>query len=548
MTPSPPAGAGPVTSTGPTTLVLVCDDLSVGLDLGSLTRRLEVGVGVAVETIADLCGHPSEVGCVAAADATRLVLAVCRPLDGDIEWQRRMRERGIDPLAVSVVPFGSTDAAGRKSESTIATATLRIRAGIARALASDGASAADGAGPVVPRLATFAQRISRRGLLTVPPIRYQPVATLDAGRCAAASGCRICADSCPLGALSVTPGTAVIDRGRCEACGLCAAECPVDAIDVPGHTREQLAAEIITLLTADPGAPIPPRALLFRGRCADSTSGEGAAGAWLPVDVPCAGALTAALLLGSLALGASAVAAVGCGTGCRFNGHERIENTVRYCRALLDTLGIPSDRVRLLDARTALPEELIPGGADTFPPEPPHEPDERSELLSSAAPAILALAAAAGVAAAEPLTHPHSPLGLVDVDRAACTACGACAWACPTGALTFDGDGGDIALHFDPAQCPGCGLCTPHCPEFARDAITVRATVDLGALRAGRQTLISDRASLCERCGEPVGPSALLARLEEQLRDSANPAVIAAITRRCVACRGFGAPVSRPPA
>jgi ferredoxin len=54
---------------------------------------------------------------------------------------------------------------------------------------------------------------------------------------------------------------------------------------------------------------------------------------------------------------------------------------------------------------------------------------------------------------------------------AACTACGACARACPTGALTLARDARpSFALSFASPACMGCGICQPVC---AAGAITL---------------------------------------------------------------------------
>jgi ferredoxin len=43
------------------------------------------------------------------------------------------------------------------------------------------------------------------------------------------TGCEICLDRCPVGALAVEE-FAQVDREKCLGCGLCASVCPTDAI------------------------------------------------------------------------------------------------------------------------------------------------------------------------------------------------------------------------------------------------------------------------------------------------------------------------------
>lgn len=43
-------------------------------------------------------------------------------------------------------------------------------------------------------------------------------------------GCGACAGSCPVGAISMDSGVAVIDPDTCISCGSCAGQCPVGTI------------------------------------------------------------------------------------------------------------------------------------------------------------------------------------------------------------------------------------------------------------------------------------------------------------------------------
>ncbi|MDR3151694.1 MAG: 4Fe-4S binding protein [Holosporaceae bacterium] len=43
--------------------------------------------------------------------------------------------------------------------------------------------------------------------------------------------CRSCTEVCPVGAVTIKDGVAVIDDSLCLNCGCCAAACPVKAIE-----------------------------------------------------------------------------------------------------------------------------------------------------------------------------------------------------------------------------------------------------------------------------------------------------------------------------
>jgi heterodisulfide reductase subunit A len=94
--------------------------------------------------------------------------------------------------------------------------------------------------------AAAAARVLNRigsGEIALEPVR----ATVDAARC---SGCRICNDLCPFGAINFLGDQAVteINHALCQGCGTCVAACPAGAISGTVFSNEQVMAQIEGLL------------------------------------------------------------------------------------------------------------------------------------------------------------------------------------------------------------------------------------------------------------------------------------------------------------
>jgi len=43
----------------------------------------------------------------------------------------------------------------------------------------------------------------------------------------------LCVDACPVEAITIVDGLAVIDEDLCTECGLCVEECPTGALELP---------------------------------------------------------------------------------------------------------------------------------------------------------------------------------------------------------------------------------------------------------------------------------------------------------------------------
>lgn len=89
-----------------------------------------------------------------------------------------------------------------------------------------------------------------------------------------------------------------------------------------------------------------------------------------------------------------------------------------------------------------------------------------------------------------------------------CSACAACANACPTGALTFNKDieGKRFSLRFDAKQCIDCSICVHVCSV---SAIEIRPESSIGNIFSHEATiLLEGNLTKCERCGAAMAARA----------------------------------------
>ena len=296
------------------------------------------------------------------------------------------------------------------------------------------------------------------------------------------AACRRCVDACPAGALELDEGLQ-IDVDRCVQCGTCAAVCPTGALEFCGPSDTKLLGSLIETLT--PGA-----ALVFG---CDRNGASGAHPRGGVVAVPCIGRIDESLLLGTIALGASAVYLLdeGCARCPHAGGAQVAREVVVRANRLLAALGRPQ-------AIAVLPWEQLPdearltvtGGSAAV---------SRRELLRR----VMFGAAAAGGEAmngSPSIAAPESPrpgsgvLPVVVPEKRAlllwalrklqpppdakldaedlvaqvifspeCTVCGMCAQFCPTGALFTMQRDGRQGVAYLASRCVDCNLCIDVC-------------------------------------------------------------------------------------
>lgn len=338
--------------------------------------------------------------------------------------------------------------------------------------------------------------------------------------------CRACIDECPVGALHVDD-TIRLDVETCIACGACAHVCPVGAFEARGETQQVLrcAARVrdqgaIALLCAEH----PP---IDRGvRPVDAAI----------VTEGCLAALGPSAYAGLAALGITQIDVYldACASCPLAPACASIERTLDKARAALrpwlaaDQIAAATDIANTAEkpwaiylageppvARRRLLNPLSASDANATldalsvdaieQPGPKRLPRERLRLL-------LALGQ---LPPAEHMLCPAPQGGQAFLRIGAdegCTACGACAKACPTGAiaLAVDDDAQTFQLSHLAAACTGCDACLHLCDP---DVLYSRGVPFFNALQSpDEEAITAGRFARCKRCKSRVVEDSLNAQ------------------------------------
>ncbi|MEE9256750.1 MAG: 4Fe-4S dicluster domain-containing protein [bacterium] len=516
-------------------MIYLCRDLERrggGLNLAELEKALaRRHPGAEVRISEDSCRHPEDWLDTKSGDG-RFVLGVCAVNRRGTEFRARLRKLGLDPSAVEVVDIGGLCAHSQGPGEAAARARLFLEAAVQKLRAHAGSRPEN-----AKMLVAWEEEMSRRSLFTLPPVRYEVIPSVRDEACVADEGCRICSSLCPHAALAPSGGGVMtLSKDRCTGCGACVSSCPRGAFDFPGAALPQVQAEAGALLA---GADLANegRGIMFLCQNAAAALREGGGHScpdgWLPVEIPCLGMVTPSWILQCLARGAAAVSLLPCPAGdCKYGEREALEGGVDYCRSLAEEMGLPGETVRLFppgepEALNVSPGKVALTNANGAGNHRPAEPDFSPHGAGSA---IMELAKRLNPPPELSVTHPRSPLGVIEV-LDGCTVCGACANLCPAGALTLEKEDDGISLAFRAAACVGCAGCLDVCPE---NIMELEKRTDLQAIREESRILYRDTAPRCENCGGPIAPQAMLDRIGGILKDHPS---FSMLTKYCIECR-----------
>ncbi len=311
---------------------------------------------------------------------------------------------------------------------------------------------------------------------------------LDGSRCInlrhlQAGQCTVCADICPMAAVTLEPAPQ-FDTSVCLACDACTAACPTSALrgkrsplEILRDARQSAKEGHVSLA------------------CRAVGTGNDAA-----TRIPCISALTAEFYVG-LALGGVnhiTIFSAECADCSLQSSLSQAQAAASRAEYLLSRLGLHLDveqQVGRPPVNAAAPSASL-SRREFFTRFVKQQTSSDSEKLQAWADvvgwrhALLLTNLLQSYVATEGITLPvqEGQWGSITVDER-CIGCQMCATFCPTGALVATGEESEetITLWFCAARCTACGLCKKVC--FKR-AVTINDTVDLDAIVACKFELL----------------------------------------------------------
>ena len=328
------------------------------------------------------------------------------------------------------------------------------------------------------------------------------------------SDCSICADLCPMSAISISENGAEI-KGECIGCGVCSAACPNGAFMVKERNDKKIIQEIGS-------KPTGPEARIFRISCERGDASS-------DLIVSCLGRLTDVLLLEPIRMGASKIEIVqpSCSECPSVKAASHLNGIIQRTLYLYDMLGIERDRIYKkeipLQGLIKMPEKTVSrrelfgairknamgvaaasipdfennekGTAKEFRDVIQQRPEnlKRTLLLES----LRNFSQENGMLKAVYVNANDAILAEIEV-TSECTACGVCAALCPTGAITQAQTEDLFSLSFNPHLCTNCQVCVKACMH---KAINIKESTLLNLLLKQKEVkLFEGKRKACAAC------------------------------------------------
>ena len=321
----------------------------------------------------------------------------------------------------------------------------------------------------------------------------------------AASTCKRCEEACPVGAIRIVNGNAVLVAPRCTGCGACSAACPEEVFI---FTTPDDAALFKSFFTA---ARIAPAITIACNECADTPT--------TAVHISCLLRLEPGHLATTAAAGATSVTLMhGHCVNCPKKGSAGIARLIEKSRILLGAFKTPLEiKDKSVKSETDANRRFLFTriARNAAPQGDPRNAETAREIQSS----VVAEAwqhvpekhqrtsAALRLLAQKNGTNPEARIGIcMPVITKSCEGCTLCATSCPTGALKSSVSNGKTLITLTPADCTGCGVCADLC---YKNAVTLKEVEPEQRLESTPHHLI----------GKTVSASLFTDAFEEKLVD-----------------------------
>jgi ferredoxin len=334
-------------------------------------------------------------------------------------------------------------------------------------------------------------------------------------------GCNACIDVCSASAISSDRSRQQIkvNPNLCVGCGTCSTVCPTGAISFAYPRASEQGVKFKTLLSTFARSGGKNAALLLHsqeggtrllgdlGRAAqlDRGSKQGTHGVparVLPVPLWHTSSLGLEVWLTAIAYGASQVWVLMTDEEAP-QYHEAIRSQMAVAQAILTGLGYQGEHFRVLHAKdardlAALDSDLLAAPAQTVARTAGFavQSDKRA-TLELALDHLIEHAPVKRDVIALPV---GAPLGMLVINKDACTLCLSCVNACPASALQDNAESPQLKLV--EKNCVQCGLCATTCPE---KAITLVPQLSLSPLRKEAVVINEMKPYACVRCAKPFG-------------------------------------------